>query len=73
MPSIVFAEPGSDATGGLQFHFGAVGSIATSTARSYTGGRSLISDSTAGNAAAYTGANGYLSDAGRRISFRILI
>lgn len=71
MPTMTYAESGTDATQDLVFYGFTSGTVASATDQSYTGPRSLkcSTGSPAATALAQT-VSGILADTGRRISYR---
>jgi hypothetical protein len=67
--TVIFAEPGGDATGGLQFYLGSVGTVTVTTNQPRTGARSIEYATGAGGAEAHCYKDAVLADAGRRVSF----
>ncbi len=71
MATTIFQEPGSSATGGLEFYGSIIGTVATDSSVFRKGGRSVKFSTGAGSATAYAPprGSGVLADAGRRISY----
>lgn len=71
MPNLIFAEPGTDATGDFSlFNTTTVGTVASDTVVKNTGPRSIkLSTGNPSTLAAVDTVPGVLNDAGRRISF----